>query len=176
MRINFYADNIKFEEENTEIALQAIRENYTNIINIETVTDKTRQKLGVDYIVHFKDGSSKNIDVKIRRGVAMPWKTPADQDFLLEYKQGAGPGWAADSSLITDDVIFVWPDFLMDSEYLWNWKISHEACKTIVKLKRELVDESIAKMGCAGNGITIALFLLVKMTAWKDMVAQGRLN
>jgi hypothetical protein len=175
MRVNTFEDNIKFELENKEVALMAILENYPDLEKIEHITDRELQLLGVDYIVHFKDGSSKNIDVKIRRGKAMTWNTPADQDFLLEYKQGQGPGWASDSKLITDDVLFIWPDFI-GTDYLWNWKISHEACKTIVKLKRELVDEGTAKMGCAGNGITIALFLLVKISAYQQLALMNRLN
>lgn len=162
-----YAENVQFERENREAVIRAIHEKY-DVVSLEEVTDSARQLQGIDWIVTTPTGTVR-VDVKVRRMDRIIWDRPESQDLLIEYKQGAGPGWAVHPDALTDDILYVWPD-LVGTDYDWCLRIPFKAAKIIANNRVDLLWDGAVKSGLAHNGNTTSSFLIVKIRELTDIV------
>lgn len=162
-----YEENIEYEKSSREAVIRALYQKY-DVVKLEEVKDKERQLRGIDWCVWTPTGI-KLVDVKVRRMDKIVWDCPIEQDLLIEYKQGLGPGWAVHPDALTDDVLYVWPD-LIGTDWDWCLKIPFKAAKIIANNRAELLWEGAIKAGHAHNGSTTASFLIVKIHELADIV------
>lgn len=95
-----FADRETYMLEHTDELNEFYRQHW-DVENIEIVTDKERQKAGIDKILHLKDGSKLNIDEKIE-------SIKATQNIVFEDRTNIASntaGWLKDGQL-TDLVVF----------------------------------------------------------------------
>lgn len=183
MRVTSFKRNCRIEKKYQPFCEEQIKINLAqhhgvtvDDIAVMATSNKSQQKKGIDFFALVR-GHDKpiTIDVKVRIGCEKYWgKDALSQDMAVEWRQTNSWGWANNPEIVSDYVMWVYPD--VSSKYQKSIMVSHSILEAlfpfdeghIKSLARKYncpMRKGLNDAGCYSHIICVSIEKMIKMVA-----------